>query len=158
MEKHLRLRRFFRHKRAVIIPMDHPMYGGPVPGLEDPLKLIRTIANTEADGVLVSPWLIARCPRLPGPAGFRRPAGWRQLQAWASGSTRPVILPQSSKSCVSAPKWWQSMFSSAARTSRRCLTKLGETAAACETWGVTVVSRDDPCHGAGAPLWPAADP
>src|SRR3990172_1141514 len=58
--KTLRLRRFFEHKRSVIIPMDHPMYGGPVAGLEDPLKVIRAISKTEADGGLVSPWLFGR--------------------------------------------------------------------------------------------------
>lgn len=58
--KIIRLRRFFRHKRTVIIPMDHPMYGGPVVGLEDPRKLLRLIAKTEADGVLISPWVMRR--------------------------------------------------------------------------------------------------
>lgn len=58
--KILRLRRFFRHKRSVVIPMDHPMYSGPVPGLEDPRKLIQSIANTDADGIMASPWVIAR--------------------------------------------------------------------------------------------------
>ncbi|MGQ9683690.1 MAG: class I fructose-bisphosphate aldolase [Anaerolineae bacterium] len=58
--KPLRLRRFFRYPRTVIVPMDHPMFGGPVVGLEDPLKLVRIIAGTEADGVLTSPWVLAR--------------------------------------------------------------------------------------------------
>jgi fructose-bisphosphate aldolase/2-amino-3,7-dideoxy-D-threo-hept-6-ulosonate synthase len=58
--KSLRLRRFFRHQRSVIIPMDHPMYSGPIAGLEDPVKTINRIAQTGADGVLVSPWLLPR--------------------------------------------------------------------------------------------------
>ncbi len=74
--KQIRLRRFFRHGRTVIIPMDHPMYGGPVPGLEDPASIVEKIAKTEADGILISPWLIQRvsdvakqlaiCARLDG--------------------------------------------------------------------------------------------
>ncbi len=58
--KSLRLRRFFRHPRTVIVPMDHPLYGGPVPGLENPVELVRLIAATEADGILVSPWALPR--------------------------------------------------------------------------------------------------
>jgi DhnA family fructose-bisphosphate aldolase class Ia len=58
--KSLRLRRFFRHHRTVIIAMDYPMYGGSSLGLEDPIKLIKTVASTEADGVIVSPWVIKR--------------------------------------------------------------------------------------------------
>ncbi len=58
--KLLRLRRFFRHPRTVIVPMDHPMFGGPVAGLEDPARLVRLVAGTEADGILASPWVLAR--------------------------------------------------------------------------------------------------
>ena len=64
--KQVRLRRFFRHGRTVIIPMDHSMYGGPVSGLEDPRRLVAMLANTEADGVLVSPWLIPRICDISG--------------------------------------------------------------------------------------------
>ena len=41
MEKPYVYGTFFGIRRSVIIPMDHPMFGGPVPGLEDPLKTIQ---------------------------------------------------------------------------------------------------------------------
>lgn len=53
--KHIRLRRIWEHKRAVIIPYDHAAYSGPVPGIEDPLRLTERIAGTAADAVLVNP-------------------------------------------------------------------------------------------------------
>jgi len=58
--KTVHLRRFFRRPRTVIIPMDHPMYGGPVAGLEDPKEIVRLIAGTEADGIIISPWVLPR--------------------------------------------------------------------------------------------------
>lgn len=64
--KLLRLRRFFRHPRTVIVPMDHPMFGGPVAGLEDPSRLVRLVAGTGADGILASPWVLARSAAVLG--------------------------------------------------------------------------------------------
>ncbi|MDI7278272.1 MAG: hypothetical protein QME94_20020, partial [Anaerolineae bacterium] len=64
--RQLRLRRFFRRPRTVIVPLDHPMFGGPVPGLEDPAALVRLIASTEADGILLSPWTLSRVAPMLG--------------------------------------------------------------------------------------------
>jgi len=38
--KALRIRRFFRKGKTVIIPLDHGVYSGPVKGIEDPRKLV----------------------------------------------------------------------------------------------------------------------
>lgn len=62
--KQVRLRRIWKHKRAVIIPFDHGQYGGVSAGLEDPLALTERIAATEADAVLVTPRILERI--LPG--------------------------------------------------------------------------------------------
>jgi len=56
--KQLRLRRVWKHKRAVIIPFDHGQYGGPAAGLEDPGALTERIAATNADAVLVTPGVL----------------------------------------------------------------------------------------------------
>ncbi|NLE43710.1 MAG: hypothetical protein GX620_03215 [Chloroflexi bacterium] len=51
-----RMRRLFRHAdgRAILVPIDHGLYSGPLPGIEDPLRIARaTIPG--ADGLLVSP-------------------------------------------------------------------------------------------------------
>lgn len=56
--KHNRLRRIWKHKRAVIIPFDHGQYGGVPKGLEDPRRLTERIAVTQADAVLVTPGVL----------------------------------------------------------------------------------------------------
>jgi len=53
--KQLRQRRLLRNGRSVVVPMDHPLYFGAVDGLEDPARLVRTVAAAGADAVLVSP-------------------------------------------------------------------------------------------------------
>lgn len=58
--KELRLRRIWRHKRAVIIPFDHGQYGGVPEGLEDPGKLTEAIATSGADAVLVTAGVLER--------------------------------------------------------------------------------------------------
>jgi DhnA family fructose-bisphosphate aldolase class Ia len=56
--KQLRLKRVWKHKRAVIIPFDHGQYGGVPAGLEDPRKLVQRIAATKADAVLITPGVL----------------------------------------------------------------------------------------------------
>jgi DhnA family fructose-bisphosphate aldolase class Ia len=52
--KELRLRRFFGKGHAVIVPMDHPVYFGPLPGVADAKQLVKDAASTAADGVLLT--------------------------------------------------------------------------------------------------------
>ncbi|HOP79439.1 MAG TPA: fructose-bisphosphate aldolase [Armatimonadota bacterium] len=52
--KELRLRRFFSKGHTVIVPIDHPVYFGPLPGVADVKKIVSDIASTEADGTLLT--------------------------------------------------------------------------------------------------------
>lgn len=138
--KILRLRRFFRHKRSVIIPMDHPMYSGPTPGLEDPLKLIRTIANTEADGILASPWVISRYADSMGQLaavarldGGNSSLGQRVDQACNIATVEQMLRFGAEMVAINVFVGGENepdMF-----------TKLGETAAACEAWGLPLLAE-----------------
>jgi DhnA family fructose-bisphosphate aldolase class Ia len=58
--KALRIRRFFRRKRTVIIPLDHALYSGPVKGIEDPKNLVKVISQSEAEGILVTPGILMK--------------------------------------------------------------------------------------------------
>ena len=64
--KELRLRRFFRKGRAVIVPMDHSLYHGPLGGLEDPSRLVEVISKTEVDGIIVSPGILDKVAGVAG--------------------------------------------------------------------------------------------
>lgn len=56
--KTLRLRRLLRKGRALVVPLDHGLVAGPVPGIEDPVGLIKRIAQSEADAVLLTPGVL----------------------------------------------------------------------------------------------------
>lgn len=47
-----------RKGRAVVVPMDHGLVAGPVPGIENPVGLIKRIALSDADAVLLTPGLL----------------------------------------------------------------------------------------------------
>lgn len=138
--KILRLRSFFRHKRTVLIPMDHPMYGGPVPGLEDPLKMIRILANTEADGILVSPWVIARYADSMGQlaAGVRLDGGNSTLGNRVDQARNIATVEQVVR--FGAEMVAINIFVGGDNEAEM-FTKLGETAAACESWGVPLLAE-----------------
>ena len=138
--KKIRLRRFFRHERTVIIPMDHPMYGGPVPGLEDPIKIIAKIANTEADGILISPWLIPRvcdvakqlavCARLDG--------GNSSLGKRIDQACNVVSVQQALR--FGAEMVAANIFVGG-DNEPEMFKKLGDTAMDCEKWGIPLLAE-----------------
>ncbi len=56
--KTLRLRRLLRKGRAVVVPIDHGLVAGPVAGIEDPVGLVKRIAQSDADAVLLTPGVL----------------------------------------------------------------------------------------------------
>jgi DhnA family fructose-bisphosphate aldolase class Ia len=56
--KQLRQRRLMGRGRAVIVAMDHGVAAGVVRGLENPRAVVKTIASTGADGILVTPGVL----------------------------------------------------------------------------------------------------
>jgi len=52
--KQLRLRRVFREGKALILPLDHPIYFGPQPGTENPAKLLALASDNGATAVLLT--------------------------------------------------------------------------------------------------------
>jgi DhnA family fructose-bisphosphate aldolase class Ia len=54
MGKRLRMRRIFRNGRALVLPLDHPMYYGPQPGNEDPARLVALARDHGATAVLLT--------------------------------------------------------------------------------------------------------
>jgi len=65
----LRLRRLCRNGRALIVPLDEGLRAGPVEGFENPLQLIKRIARSPADAVLLSPGLLEQAAAELGQLG-----------------------------------------------------------------------------------------
>ena len=64
--KKLRLRKFFRKGNALIVPLDHALYSGPVKGIEDVEELVKSISETEADGILLTPGILEKVADVVG--------------------------------------------------------------------------------------------
>ncbi len=56
--KSLRARRFMGQGRAVIVAMDHGNSAGVVKGLENPVEVVKIVAQSGADGILVTPGIL----------------------------------------------------------------------------------------------------
>jgi DhnA family fructose-bisphosphate aldolase class Ia len=54
MGKQLRMRRIFPNGKALVLPLDHPIYFGPQPGVEDPAKLLALARDHGATAVLLT--------------------------------------------------------------------------------------------------------
>jgi len=52
--KKLRMRRVFRNGKALVLPLDHPIYFGPQPGTESPAKLLALARDCGATAVLLT--------------------------------------------------------------------------------------------------------
>jgi len=61
--REIRLRRLFGNGRAVIIAIDHGMFDGPLPGMED-LPALASHINPDVDAVLLAPGMLRRCAGL----------------------------------------------------------------------------------------------
>jgi fructose-bisphosphate aldolase / 2-amino-3,7-dideoxy-D-threo-hept-6-ulosonate synthase len=58
--KQIRLNRFWKHDRTLIIPFDHGLHSGVEEGLESPEQLAEIIAQSSADGILVTPGVLKK--------------------------------------------------------------------------------------------------
>jgi DhnA family fructose-bisphosphate aldolase class Ia len=56
--KSVRLRRLMKKARALVVPLDHGLVAGPLKGIEDPVALIKLVAQSEADAVLLTPGVL----------------------------------------------------------------------------------------------------
>jgi DhnA family fructose-bisphosphate aldolase class Ia len=54
MGKQLRMRRVFRQGKALVLPLDHPVYFGPQKGTEDPARLLALARDHGATAVLLT--------------------------------------------------------------------------------------------------------
>ena len=58
MGKQLRMRHFTRRGGTVIVPMDHALFAEPAPAIQDLRALVKTVASTDADGILITPGML----------------------------------------------------------------------------------------------------
>jgi DhnA family fructose-bisphosphate aldolase class Ia len=138
--KALRLQKIWKHKRAVIVPYDHGSFSGPVPGIDDVVRLTERIAGSGADGILVTPGILKAIAPVVGDLGVivRIDGGFTKLvnqprdyqpfypvaDALKLGADAVIVF-----SFIGTPFEAES------------LRRLGSTAAEADAWGVPLVAE-----------------
>lgn len=138
--KTVRLRRLFGNGRSVIVPMDHSVYFGPIPGLIDPKELIRDVASTEADGILLSlPTMLRSAADLGRLGTVARLDGThsrlgQNLHKTGCFASVEQAVAAGADCCV------LNIFVGAPNEEEH-LRKLGDTAEACARWGLPLMGE-----------------
>lgn len=69
MGKQLRMRRVFRNGKALVLPLDHPIYFGPQLGTEDPARVVALARDHGATAVLLTAGALRRAVDVIGDLG-----------------------------------------------------------------------------------------
>jgi len=138
--KLLRLNRLFKNGRSVIVPMDHPLYFGPLQGIVDPGALITDVAGTSANGLLLSLATLSRNATKVGTLGTiaRIDGTHTRLGSHLSEIDRVHSVEYAVASGADAAVL--NIFVGA-ENERELLLKLGETAEQCDRWGLPLVGE-----------------
>jgi fructose-bisphosphate aldolase/2-amino-3,7-dideoxy-D-threo-hept-6-ulosonate synthase len=151
--KQLRLRRLFSEGRCVILPMDHPTFFGPIQGVHDPVALAKDVAATPADGLLLTLATLSRVADVIGSLGtIARLDGTatrlgQQITRTEMISSVEMAVAAGADACI------LNVYMGAPNEDE-LLRKLGETAEACEKWGLPLFAETIPF----AALLPHIDP
>ena len=136
----IRLKRIWKHHRAVIIPYDHGAYSGVVPGLEDPLRLTERIAGTNADAVLVTPGVLRIiAPALGGLGVVLRIDGAHTAYATAPTDFLSMLSPEDALRLGADAVILFTFIGIPDEPAS--LQRLGRTAADAELWGIPLIAE-----------------
>ncbi len=138
--KQLRIRRIWKHKRAVIIPFDHGQYGGVPEGLEDPRALTERISKTNADAVLVTPGVLQNILPSLGELGviLRMDGGFTRFTPVAGDYEPLCSVEYAVRLGVDAGIIFTFVGTEFDSTSLR---RLGNTAEEADKWGLPLISE-----------------
>ena len=138
--KQLRLRRLFSRGKTLIVPMDHPVYFGPLPGIEDPVKLVEDVAATPADGVLLTLATLDRAAGAMGSLcaiaridGTHTRLGSHLIEIDRVSSVEHAVAAGADAAVLN--------IYVGADNERELLRKLGTTAEECERWGLPLIGE-----------------
>ncbi len=136
----IRLRRIWKHERAVIIPYDHGSYSGVVPGLEDPRRLTERIAGTKADAVLVTGGILKIVAPALGPLGVvLRIDGGHTAYATAPTDYQPIVSPRDALRCGADAVIVFTFVGIPDESSS--IRRLGSTVVEAGEWGVPLIAE-----------------
>jgi len=138
--KKLRMRRIFRKDKAVIVPIDHPLYNGPLKGLEDPVSLVKVISQSEADGILVAPGTLERVQDVLGDLGVVLRMDGTHTRLGSHVERIGMITTVECAIKMGADMVVLNIFCGV-ENEDELLNKLGMAAVACSEWGIPLIGE-----------------
>jgi fructose-bisphosphate aldolase / 2-amino-3,7-dideoxy-D-threo-hept-6-ulosonate synthase len=138
--KQLRMRRLFKNGKAVIVPMDHPVYFGPLPGVADPVALVKDVAQTPCQGVLLTLATLGRVSDVIGNLGTIARIDGTHTRIGQHLTTIERFASVEHAVACGADACVLNIYVGADNESE-LLHKLGTTAEDCERWGLPLVGE-----------------
>jgi DhnA family fructose-bisphosphate aldolase class Ia len=138
--KTVRLQKLWKHKRSVLIPYDHANYSGPVPGIEDTLRLTERIASTDADGILITPGVLKHVAPVVGDLGIllRIDGGFTKYTTEQRDFEELCPVEEAVRLGADAVITFTFLNTAAEAVSVK---RLGRTAVEADHWGVPLVAE-----------------
>lgn len=138
--KSVRLQKLWKHRRAVLVPYDHANYSGPVPGIEDTLRLTERIASTEADGILITPGVLKHVAPVTGDLGIllRIDGGFTKYTTEQRDFEQICSIEDALRLGADAVIIFTFLNTASEAASVR---RLGRTATEADQWGVPLVAE-----------------
>lgn len=153
--KQLRLRRLFTKGRSVIVPMDHPVYFGPLPGVADAKGLVQDVSATPANGVLLTLATLGRVQDKIGGLGVVARIDGTHSRLGSHLVEIDRIASVEYAVAAGADAVVLNIYVGA-DNERDLLRKLGETAEQCERWGMPLIGEMIPIGALAGHYNPAA--
>ena len=138
--KRLRMRRFFKRGRALIVPMDHALYSGPVKGIEDMIGLVSMISKTEADGILVTPGILKHLEKVIGDLSVVLRIDGTHTKLGSHLERIDLITTVEHALKIGADMVVVNVFVGV-ENEDRLLAKLGSVATACREYGIPLMAE-----------------
>jgi len=135
--KEIRLKRIFNQnsKKTIIVPMDHGVSVGPIPGIEKMRETIKKIARGRAEAILVHKGIAKNC--FEGETGLII----HLSGATIAGEVNDKVLLASVEEAISLGADAVSIHVNiGAPTEPKMLSDLGQIAEVCENWGMPLLA------------------
>ena len=143
--KVLRLRRIFSKDKAVVIPIDHALYSGPVKGIENLERLVSMISQTPADAILITPGMLSRVKNVIGNLATVVRIDGTHTKLGSHLERIDLITSVEHALKVGADMVVINVFIGT-ENEDELLKKLGNVATACSEWGLPLMAEMIPSY------------
>ncbi|HHW41817.1 MAG TPA: class I fructose-bisphosphate aldolase family protein [Syntrophomonadaceae bacterium] len=139
--KEIRLKRLFKRSRRVfIVPMDHGVTMGPMPGLEDIRQAVKSVAEGGADAVILHKGLARRITKFINPGGCELIVHLSASTALSPDSSRKEAVCSVEHAIRLGATAVSAHVNLGGQFEAQMLRDLGRISEECEVWGMPLLA------------------